>query len=215
MIRIIGVQKAFLIALLAGLTVAIFLYGSYVLGPQIEQKDREVRSTRSTLSEITNNTNALMSGLEKFEEQREVFAQVQQSGFFNDQSRVEARNRIEALQEEAQLMAARYNIRPAKDITSDELQQSGYKILESEMDFTLEAVQDEDIYHFLYLLTQGFPGQVAVSSLVISREQELTQPLLRNIGLKAPFNPLVESTVKVRWRTMVPDTSIALSGDEQ
>ncbi|MEM9469752.1 MAG: hypothetical protein AAF988_06275 [Pseudomonadota bacterium] len=212
MIASMGSQRIFLILLLVGLCGGIYFFNTQMLAPSIKKNEREVRKLRSELREMTDNTNKLSQGIELFNEQREKFAEIDRNGFFNTQNRIEARTMLDAMQEESRLKGARYNIKPAVRESSDELRDAGYHILRTDIDFELGAVQDSDIYEYIYLLNHGFPGIITIKNLEIEKIEEVTQPLLRNIGMNAQFNPILRARFVVEWRTMVPDTTLSAQG---
>jgi len=106
-----------------------------------------------------------------------------------------------------------YSISPAETKTTKALQDAGYKILDSNIEFVIGAVDDTDVYKFLYLLMHGFPGQVTITDIDMSKQLNLTQPLIRNIGMDAPHEPLVRAIIVAQWRSMVPDTSFVVENE--
>lgn len=213
MIKSIGLDKIILLALIAGFAVGGYFYNTNFLEPSIAKKERQLRSNKSELSKLTSDTQKLISGVELFEKQKSEFETVQQSGFFDDQNRVVTRARLDAMGRESNLEYLRYSISPAKDISNKKLADAGYKILETEILLDVGAIDDTDISTFLHFLNHGFPGQVLIQSMELVRDQTLTQPLLRNIGLKTNYDPLVSGNIKILWKTMVPDTSLEVENE--
>ena len=89
-------------------------------------------------------------------------------------------------------------------VESKRAKDANYKMVATDIQFDLEAIEDVDIYKFLYVLTYGFPGQVVVNDFTVSRDVEVTQPLLRRIG-SGQSEPIVQSSVRISWYTMVPE----------
>lgn len=213
MIKSIGYNKALIIALLVIFAVLSFLYMTNVLAPNLQKQERKLSANRAEISEMTNNLTKLSEGLEKFEKQKNDFKAVQQLGFFDPQNRVSAKQRIVAIQKESRLLSAKYIIKPAVSISNEKAQKVGYKILNTDIDFNLEAIDDADIYKFIYILNYGFPGQVIINKFSMSREKEITQPLLRRIGV-GQAEPIIEANLSVSWQTMVPDETISVSNED-
>lgn len=204
MIRIIGYQKIIILGVLAALISFLFYYGDIVLRPKTQQNQYELSKNISEISSMTKNINKLVSGLDNFSSQKKQFNQIQETGFFEQQDRVLAKQRLNAMEKECRL-SVRYNIRPAKVQENDDVKQSGYKILKTDMDFSLEAMDDADIYKFIYLLNYGFPGQIIITGFDLTREQKITHPVLRKIG-SGGVEVLVKATIKASWYTMVADS---------
>ncbi len=210
MMKAIGLKKVILVLSLAALAVLMFLYSQQILGPNLKKQQRLLSSGKGEISTMTNNLNQLTDSLQRFEKEKEDFAQVRNLGFFDQQNRVEARRLITAIQRESGLRISNYTIKSAASIPSEKSREAGYKILNTDIDFKLEAIEDADIYKFIYMLNYGFPGQILIKDLSISKEMNITQPLLRKIGVGDSV-PIVEATLNVSWQTMVPDETIAVS----
>lgn len=213
MIKSIGMDKVLIILLVAGFAIGGYFYNTNIFAPNIVKKERELRGSKSRLSTLTTDTNKLISGLDLFERQKEEFFIVQKSGFFDDQNRVATRSKLDAMGRDSQLEILRYSISPAKNISNQKLKDAGYKILETTMEIEVGAISDTDINTFLYYLNHGFPGQIVIENLDMKKDQNLTQPLLRNIGLRADYEPLVSASILLTWKTMVPDTSVEIQTD--
>jgi len=214
MLKAIGLDKIILILLFAGFAAGGYFYNSSFLTPSITKQERSLRSSKGELNKITQDTNRLVAGLELFEEQRESFAKIQEQGFFDDQSRGLMRARLDAMGRESGLEVLRYTINPAIEISNEKLKDAKYKLLETDINFEVGAIDDTDIASFIYLLNHGFPGQVIVNNITMTKRQDITQPLLRNIGLGRSYDPLISGTVNVTWSTMVPDTSLDVDAGE-
>ncbi len=210
MMKVVGLNKILLILLLAAFLVLAFLYSQYVLGPSLKKQQSLLSVSKAEISEMTNNLTLLSEGLEKFELQKDDFEKIRHLGFFNPQNRVEAKQIITAMQRESRLRIKTYTIKPAVSITNEKSREAGYKVLNTDMDFNLEAIEDADIYKFIYILNYGFPGQVIIKNFSISREVDITQPLLRKIGV-GQSEPIIEATLSISWQTMVPDEALSVS----
>ena len=208
MVRLIGIRRILAIVLLAAFLVILFLYNSVLMKPDIRQMQQELARSKAEVAEMGVNIDKLMQGIELFKSQESEFLQIQKFGFFDDQDRVEARRRLNLMQKESRLLSAKYTIMQAVDQENEKAQEAGYKEIATEISFELEALDDTDIYNFIYMLNYGFPGQVSITSLAMSREKEITQPLLRKIGV-GETEPLVKAGLKVNWTTMIPDGTLS------
>lgn len=215
MIRLIGMQRVLGIIVLATLTVFFVFYQYFLVTPQIQDTQRELSKNKSEVAEMTENLDSLVKGIAQFSEQKDIFELIQKYEFFDPQDRVEAGRRITKMQEDSRLLSAKYSVRPAKPEKNQKAFEAGHKILNTDIDFDLEAIEDEDIYKFVYLLNYGFPGHITITELNITRDKEVTQPLLRQIGTgQESLRPLVTAILRINWRTMVPDTSIQVTTEE-
>jgi len=213
MIRIIGMQRFLLLLILGGMLAGLFLYDWYVLKPDLLKHQRELSANHSAINEMRTNMDNIVQGMALFEEQKSQFEDVRQYGFFDLQDRVATRKRLNAMQKESRLMSAKYTIKQAVIEEGGPAEEAGYKLLNTEIIFSLSGLEDMDIYNFIYLLNYGFPGQISIDSISISRDKEVTEPLLRQIGVGGS-EPIVKANLKVRWHTMVEDKSLSASDRE-
>ncbi len=213
MIRIVGFQRILSILLLLGFLVLTFWYSVYYLKPEMAKAQGELSLNQSEISEKTENMKALREGVEKFTYQKDAFEKIQKYGFFDPQDRVEARQRLNAMQKESRLLSAKYTIKSAESEENKTLEEAGYKLLNTEIVFELEAIEDIDVYTFMYLLNYGFPGHVSIESWSLERDKEVTQAMLRQIGTFG-VQPLVKAVVKVNWRTSVKGKTQSSSDQE-
>ena len=206
MIKTIGYNRLIIIGALLVLGAGLFFYNYKILQPETKKQKAKLSAIQSESSEISSNVERLKNQLSTFDKEKIDFAKVQSLGFFDPQDRVETRRLITAIQEDSELVNARYAVKPAQSISSDKLRAAGYKILKTNIDFDLEALDDVDIYKFIYTLSYGFPGQVSIQNISFSRDVEVTQPLLRKIG-SGQSEAIIKAKLNVDWQTMVPDES--------
>jgi len=210
MIKLIGYNKLLLIVLLLVCLIGAFLYNQSILKPSLDKKERVLRANSSEMSEMTTNLSELSGNLQAFEKQKIDFERVQNLGFFNSQNRVEAREFITAIQKESRLLSARYEIKPARSDENKMAKEAGAKVLTTDISFDLEAIEDSDIYKFIYILNYGLPGQVVINDFVLSRDKEITQPLLRKIGVGEAV-AVVNASLNVTWNTVVLDETLSVT----
>ena len=203
MMKSIGFTRSFIIILLAVFAGLCAFYIYNMATPKLSQLERELRSEKSDISKMTKDMDDLSKGLAQFEKEKEDFANVQNMGFFDEQDRAKTKNIIEAMQRDSRLLTARYSLSPARLVPEVRAKEAGYDLISTDIDFSLEAIEDADIYRFVYMLNYGFPGQLKINSLSIEREQEITQPLLRQIGV-GQASPIVTAQLNVSWRSMLP-----------
>lgn len=209
MVRLIGVRRILGILALAALLVLLFFYSNFLMKPGIQLSQQQLMKNKAEVSEMSNDIDKLTQGIELFTTQKDEFLSIKELGFFDPQDRVEARRRLNAMQEESRLLSAKYTIKQARSAKNEKAAAAGYKVLDTEIDFEFEALEDTDIYNFIYLLNYGFPGMVQIDALSLVRDVEITQPLLRNIG-NGDYEALVTGSMRVSWITMVPDSSLSV-----
>jgi hypothetical protein len=67
----------------------------------------------------------------------------------------------------------------------------------------LEALDDVDVFKYIYLVEKFFPGHVTITKIELERKSQITGPVLRSIA--SGDNPqLVNAKIEMLWRTMIP-----------
>jgi len=207
MVKTIGYNRFLFIAILALTLVALFFYTQYVQTPSLQKEKRKLSTVQSETSEMRNNVDRLRNQLDQFEKEKADFARVQSLGFFDGQDRIDAKQLITAIQNDSKLVNARYSIKPVKSVVTEKSREAGYKILATDIDFNLEAIEDADIYQFIHNLNYGFPGLITIKKFTLDRTGEITPVILRKIGTSGS-EVLVKSQLNVSWYTMVADETL-------
>ncbi len=216
MIRLIAFNKFFLIILLGGLLTALAFYYYAVSIPKIESDKKALRKNSAEISELSQNLEELKAGIAQFLKQEEEFKQLEKKGFFDPQDRVQARKKLNYIRDMSGVITAQYTIKPAGDQVNEQVKAAGHKILDTPMEFSLDAIEDADIYRFIYYLNYGFPGQITIKDITMTRNEDITIPKLKQIGLGLePMTPFISAKITANWRTIVPDATIAVTGGSE
>jgi hypothetical protein len=209
MIEVLGIRRILTLVVLVLLNAAIgagvylyFVPENQKLTNSLTQLTGQVVSKRAEVDRMR---------LEytQIQEQKVYFEDLQAAGFFNDQGRVAARERIEAIQKKSQILNASYTISPAQIEMNEGAEKANHVVLNSLISFKIEAIDDIDVYNFVYWMENAFMGQVSVESLDIKRTQNVTEAVIRQIGTGTK-TVLVEADLNMRWRTLSPKESVNL-----
>ena len=136
-----------------------------------------------------------------FEKQKGYFEAISKMGFFNDQDRVLARERFDTMQKLSKIISARYEIKAANLLTDESPPETGFVVMESPITVNLSAVDDIDVYRFIYYLNYSFPGHITINSIAMKREAEITPEVLKQLGTGNPPE-VISAQLELDWRTM-------------
>ena len=207
MIESIGKKRIAFVALFAVITGTLAAgYYLYFL-PQQEKLESELRTTRSQVSAKRGDIQRLSEEYKQIQEQKAYFQNLEDAGYLFDQSRAVASRRIEDAQKFSRILSARYTIEPAKILQQEDAEKAGYVILSSPISIELEALDDMDIYNFVFWLQNSLPGQVAVTGLDLEKKQNITESRIRAIGSGNPI-VMVSGNLALDWRTIVSSEDI-------
>lgn len=210
MIYILGFKKVFLILVFIALSLLMVGYNYLFLKPQTEALTRNISTMKSDVSTKRGQIDTLVVNHDRFIEQRERFDFIEQVGFFNTQDRLDVRRTLNEIREKSGVISAKYSMKPLVVEASNEAKEVNHKLIKTIIDFELGAFEDIEIYNFVFLLMNGFPGIVEIEQFEISKSQDVTQPLLRSIG-GGKAEVIVSAKMSVVWRTLVPSDAVEAS----
>lgn len=203
MIKIIGFRRIMLILILIGfnalLAAAMYLY----IQPSRESTESELRTLKGAISARRGEIAQLQDDFTKLEAQRVRFEELKGLGFFSEQDRVIAREKFDEMQNLSRVLSAKYVVKAADVKTDADLEKAEHVVLSSPVTVQLDALDDIDIYRFVYLLETSFPGHAGIEKIQLKRGSRVNEAVLRQIGSGNPV-VLVSGTVDFLWRTAVP-----------
>jgi hypothetical protein len=210
MFQILGLKRiAILLVLVAinGLLAAVtYLY----LIPHNDDLSRQLDTLNANVSTKRNDTARLEGEFQVIQKQKANFEDLQTAGFFSNQNRAVARQRITDIQKFTNILSAKYDITAASIEKNPLAADSGDVVLNSPVDIKVDALDDVDFYNFVYWVENAFPGLVSVKTIRVARITDVNETTLRGIGSGIPVT-LVNGEVLFEWRTMVPAKDISVS----
>ena len=215
MISKLGFKRLLVLSILAGSLAVLYAANTLILTPKVVQSQQEASAVTGEVATIQSDLEKMRGDFNNFQQQKELYDKISGSGFFGDQDRVVARERFDTMQKLSKIISARYEIKAAKISEEGVDPESGYVVMDSPITIDLSALDDVDVYRFVYLLNYGFPGHITINSLTIERKAQVTPEVLKSIGTGNP-QVLVGAKMELDWRTMVRKDEIkpdAMSGD--
>lgn len=211
MIKLIGARRLMIIVVLAGLCAVMGAASFMLIKPQNVKVERELQQLKSDISFKRSETSRFREEMTEIQNEKNTFQSLQSLGFLGEQSRLEARKRIEAIQSYSRILSARYNIAPGKVENAETAADADQVLLKSEVVIDLDALDDADVYKFISLMENAFIGHVSVTSLEMDRVLDLNEVTLRQIGSGIPA-VLVKAKLVLNWQTLLGRQQAALIG---
>ena len=207
MIKVLGTKRVlglvFLVALNVALATGVYLYAV----PEKGKKERELRRLTGQIATLISDIERMQVEFEQLEAQQEEFDQLKARGFFGNQGRRQAEQILERIQKEAGVISAVAGIQSGVVEDNEEAKKAEHKILKSPVTIHLEAMDDVDVYRYIYLLEKFFPGHVTIESVNMERLADVSGPVLRSIA--SGSNPkLIKAEIEMIWRTMIPASEV-------
>lgn len=228
MIQALGFKRVATLAAFAGLLILIYALNAFFLKSQTEKSFRDLNAVRGEIGTLRAELEKLQSDYALYEKEKATYEKITRMGFFQPQDRVTARQRLDTIQRMSKIISARYEIKAATasaivrpgDLTNPVQPQEGvidaaaadFVMIESPMTVTLSAIDDVDIYRFMYYMNYGFPGHITMNKISMQKTGQVTPDVLKSIGTGAP-PPLVSASVEMTWRSMIPRDVMENSAD--
>lgn len=203
MIQILGAKRVITLSILLLVNLALGAGLYYILVPQKTKTQMELRVAKSAVASRRDQIQTMQTEYQQIQEQKDLFGDLEKARFFTIQDRIEARRMIESIQQESKVLSAKYSIGAAEVQENEKASAAGYVILHSPISLNIEALDDIDIYSFVYWMENSFPGQVGVVAATLERKRDIDEVTLRQIGNGVP-TVLVNATIDFDWNTMVP-----------
>lgn len=208
MISKIGYKRALTIVVLAAV-MAILGASSYLLfRPQTQQIETELQTAKSDAQQRQTEVDKMQTDFNLYEQEKDLYERLSKTGFFGTQNRVTAREKFNTIQKLSKVISVQYDIKPAKIDETRVPPESDFVVIESPITVSLDAVDDLDIYRFVYYLNYAFAGHITINSMELRRDKKVDLEALKQIGTGNP-QPLVSAVLDLSWRTMAKKDTIS------
>lgn len=207
MIQVLGVKRVLTLAVLAAANIALGVMVYYVVIPGKTKTETELATVRSQISSRRTEVSTLQTQYQEIQEQKTLFGDLDKSGFFGSQDRLQARKTIEAIQAASHVLSAKYNINAVEVKQNPVAAESDHVLLQSPVSVKIDALDDMDIYSFIYWIENAFPGNSLITGLTIERKMDIDENVLKQIGNGLPA-VLVSADLAFAWNTFVPRTQL-------
>jgi hypothetical protein len=207
MMKVLGLKRILTLAILLGLNAMLAITLYFFIIPGEDQTSTDLRSTRSAVEVKRGEIKILQTQYQEIQEQKTLFGDLDHSGFFGTQDRVEARRTIEAIQHESHVLSAKYNINAVAVKENPLAMESEHVLLQSPVSVKVDALDDMDVYSFLYWIENAFPGSIVITNVTIERKIDIDENALKSIGNGIPA-ALISANVDFAWSTFVPKADL-------
>jgi hypothetical protein len=206
MIKLIGTKRLFLLSLL--IMIIVILAAFYFLWMEPVRKDAEQKLAQldSQIRTLRNDIVNIKEDIRITERNIPYFEQLDGSGFFKSQDRFQAERLIQEVRAESGVQSTNFAIDPLVDIDDKRATDADHRLIMSNIKVSgIQAYTDIDIYRFVYLMNNGFPGHTRLKSLQIERSSEVTPGNLDKMNDAENRSSFVTATAEFQWLTMLEE----------
>lgn len=207
MIGVLGFKRVVFLLGLIGFNVLLALAIYMYMTPELDNVERQRRTVRGEVSTLRGDISRMQVEYDQFIEQQIRFEGYKKDGFFVQQNRRQVEDILKTIQEKSGVATAKVSVSPAETEDNAEAAKAEHKLLKSEIKVEVEALEDTDIFHYIFLIEKYFPGHITINSVEYERAGEINGTILRAIASGRNV-PLVKADMKFEWRTMIPESQL-------
>lgn len=213
MLKVLGSKRLIFICLVMGLLgVLSYSYYNFLL-PAREQSDAELSASKSAVTQKYQDVTRLKEEYVLLQSQLRAYKELEAKGFFNDQDRSAAVDKLDKLSKYAGLLKANLKFGSGQLVQDKAADVAGQVVLKSPVSIEAKSIDDVDVYSFVKFIEEKFPGRVDISSFSLNRMEIFDTAILRQIGGGDP-TPLVDAKISFDWLTMAKKDVVAPAGNE-
>lgn len=202
MIDILGIKRILVLTLVIAINgiLAFFVYANLV--PQYEKQERELRSIQGQISTTGQRLDQILTEFDQIEQQKIRFDALKDRGLFDSQNRIKAQDLLESILFQSKVTSAKATIGGGKSAPHPSVAESGYNVLTSPISIEIQALNDIDVYKYLWLLEKQFKGYIDVKEFTLNRQGNVTREVLQSI-ISGQNPTIVSAKIKVDWITLI------------
>ncbi len=202
--KLIGIKRLILLAILAGVNAAIAAAYFLWIGPMLTDAQNSLTAVAGEISQLQGKIQNTKAELADYKENLPKYEALKASGFMSGQDRFQISRDLDAVRQASELGGFSFNISDLRTLNSDEATTAQLKVLNSRI--TLDqvgALLDKNFYDFAERMGTSFPAHVRLQRLEIKRSQPLNNQTLQRIAQRENV-PLLTASSIFDWMTVVP-----------
>ena len=202
--KLIGIKRLILLAILAGINAAIAAAYFLWIGPMLTDAQNSLTAVTSEISQLQGKIQNTKAELADYKENLPKYEVLKTRGFMSGQDRFQISRDLDFVRQKAELGGFSFNISDLRTLPSDEATAAQLKILNSRI--TLDQVgsmMDKNFYDFAERMGTTFPAHVRLHRLEIRRSLPLNNSTMRRIA-QLENVPLLTASTVFDWMTVVP-----------
>lgn len=204
--KLIGIKRLILLAILAGVNAAIAAAYFLWIGPMLTDAQNALTGVTSEISQLQGKIQNTKAELAEYKDNMPKYEELKARGFMSGQDRFQISRDLDAVRKASELGGFGFNISDLRTVNSPDAETAQLKVLNSRI--TLDGVGsliDSNFYTFVDRMNTAFPSHVRLQKLQITRSQPLNNPNLRRIA-QLENVPLLTASTIFDWMTVVPAT---------
>ena len=214
MIGVIGIKR--LVVLFVFIVINAFLGAVIYLHfiPEQAKFERQHKTLKRQLRVVQGDIDRMQLEFKQLDQQQDRFDALKDRGFFSTQERSDAKSLFSKIQVDSNVISAIVNVKPGVVEDNFEAKKANHKLLTSSVSVDIKAFDDGDVYRYLEMAKDRFPGYLVLNGIEIKRIRDVSSPVLRAIASGA--NPeMIEAQLMMSWKTLIPESQVIDGGEKR
>jgi hypothetical protein len=204
--KLIGIKRVILLAILAGINAAIAAAYFLWISPMLSDAQNSLSAMTGEISTLQGKIQNTKTELAEYKDNMPKYQVLQQRGFMSAQDRFQISRDLDAVRRSAGLTGFNFNINDLQVVESTEATNAKLRVLNSRISVDqVSSLLDVNLYDFADRMVTEFPAHVRLQQLSLKRKEPLNTTAFARIARQEPIN-LVLAAAEFDWITVVPET---------
>jgi len=204
MIKVIGLRRVIVLGCLVALNAVLVSCYLFILQPMLSQTQADLDSTQQQINQTRTKISNIKSDLIEYQKNLPRYEQLQQSGFFSNQDRLELKSEFEKVQSLSGLKRFSFLVDDRRDLYTLNAGDTKLRMLASRIQIdNVVGFFDTDFYKLVGLMRNAFPAHIHFTSFSLQRSGALNAETLNKIG-KGTDVSLINAEATFEWLTVIP-----------
>lgn len=205
MIKLIGIKRALILAILLSANLAIAGVFFFGILPMRAKASAELTKVQSDIASLQSKINNVKKELADFKRNLPKYENLKSVGFFSPQDRFQLERDLNKVQEISGLQGFSYTVSEVQTLENAEAKKSKSRIIRSEIKIENPfALVDRQFYDFVHVMMQDFPAHIRLKSFALARKGELDNDTLAKVRTQE-IRSLMNANAVFEWMTIVPE----------
>lgn len=202
-IGIIGRKRLVVLLVMLGIVAIMGGVWENILKPDFEKATLDLTVVQAERARFQKEITELPAKHAALVRNEKRYEELQLTGFFGSQDRIEARSKIDALRLEAGVRGITYKIDPQIVVDHAALSSSEDQLILSPITVSMKGLTDREMRFFLEKMQTKFPGLIVAKQYKFTRTSDVTQEELRRLSEKEATD-FVSCEFLLSWYNIVP-----------
>jgi hypothetical protein len=202
MIKLIGLRRIIMLAVLLGINLLAASFYFLTLSPILEDAQAQLNAVDSQISGLHGKITEARQDMIFVKENLSKYQELQDKGLFMEQDRFMIDRLLQDMRGKAGLSAFSFTIEDLKDVPNANAESMGSKLVSSRINVEkIASPLDSNIYVFLQNIADAFPEHTAIRKFEIKRVAGVNEQALRDIYDGKPVS-FVTADISFDWMTL-------------